>query len=508
MYCKGEKTRQAFRFYQCAAPVKKWESQRTCEDQLGLAALSITGYNTRLVGTIRVFPQSKFLLEKKMRTTFIRLAAILLLTLFTFDAAYAVLDLELTRGISSAVPIAIVPFQAKSKLPVDITQVITRDLYNSGEFKPLNIKRMKQFPHQLSEVNFQMWQQSDVDYLIMGRVQSKGQDRYQIRFELINVCKANRHQTNSKSIIMSQEYTVQSNHLRHLAHAIADSIYKKLTGERGIFSTKIAYVLEKRFSRRKSQYALMVADADGYHPKPILVSDQPIMSPTWSHDGKKIAYVSFEHLRTAVYISDVVTGKRQLVSSSPGVNSAPAFSPDDEKLAFVLSKGDSLKIYIMDLRTERFKQVTHGWSIDTEPAWSPDGRSLFFTSDRSGSPQIYQLDIASGVIQRLTYNGSYNAGPSFVPGSKSIVMMHRDHGEYNIVKQDLRTGALLKLTHSSDNQSPDVSPNGKMVIYTSQEKWRDVLRIVSIDGRVKLRLPENGGSVREPVWQPFQRAEN
>jgi TolB protein len=440
--------------------------------------------------------------------------------------AYAALVLELTQGIDSAIPIAVVPFKSavSKELSANLTEVMTQDLHNSGDFRTLDTQNMPQKPSQLSEVNWPAWKEAAMDYLVVGNIRLEGVDHYRVNVQLFNVYKAVEEKTVSeegsattpqsspshqgselqkKSMMLNESYVVPEKDLRRLAHKIADQIYEKILGVPGVFSTKIAYVLEQMKPNHVRQYSLLVADADGNHPQSVLTSTQPIMSPAWLPNGREIAYVSFEKTRASIYLSNIVTGQRRLLSQSPGINGAPAFSKDGEKLALVLSKTGEPKIYIMDLNTKQLEQMTTGWSIDTEPDWSSDGKKLLFTSDRAGGPQIYQLDVKTKAIQRLTYDGNYNARASFTPDGQHMAMLHRDDWGYNIAMQDLNSGALTFLSRSSDNQSPRLSPNGRMVIFASQEGNKGILNIASVDGRTKLRLPENEGSVREPVWGPI-----
>ncbi len=439
--------------------------------------------------------------------------SVLVILLLVQGLADAVLNLELTKGIDSALPIAVVPFkyQGSGKSTVDVSQVITTDLQNSGQFKIFDAASIKQFPHRFNEVNFDYWRGLDLNNLVIGSMQSQGNRRYQVKFYLLNVYKGKSSSAvfddaatilnaHNDPILISRMFVTKGGNLRHLAHQISDMIYKKLTGEQGIFSTKIAYVLVKRIKDKLAQYFLKVADADGYNPRTILKSNDPIVSPAWSPDGRYIAYVSFENLRSAIYVADLKTGKRRLLTQFSGINSAPEWSPDGKEMAVVLSKNDNPKIYVMDLKSKKLTQMTHGFSIDTEPAWSPDGQSLVFTSDRGGSPQIYQINLKTNAINRVTYFGNYNARASFTPDGRNIVLLHRNHDGFTIALQNLEAGAITVLTKENQCQSPSIAPNGRMIIYAFRKGNKRMLGLVSIDGRVRLQLPESDGEVREPVW--------
>lgn len=416
--------------------------------------------------------------------------------------AYAApLDLVLTQGISSAIPIAIVPFvgQTDPQSINNVSSIINNDLQNSGQFKPLDPQSMTQNPHTPSEVDLNYWRQAKANAVVVGSVTPEG-DQFKVSFALVNIFGA---QNQPATVLASQTFTVPENQLRPLAHHISDIIYQQLLGTRGIFSTKVAYVLVQRGAGMPPRYSLILADIDGYNPRRLLISPQPIMSPAWSHDGRQIAYVSFENVTPKIYVQDVATGSRRVVSGYPGINGAPAWSADDSKLAIVLSKNGSPKIYTMNLTGGDLQQLTQGSSIDTEPSWSPDGKSLLFTSDRGGGPQLYALNLSNGQVQRLTYNGPYNARGAYTADGKSIVMIHRENGDYNIGVQDLETGTVQVLTRSGYDASPSVAPNGKMVLYESGAGNQGILGMVSIDGKVRLRIPAQSGSVQDPAWSPF-----
>jgi len=419
--------------------------------------------------------------------------------------ALAALDLELTQGVSNLLPIAIVPFagQGESNATENVVAVVMSDLRNSGQFKVMDTQSMSEKPHSANEVKSNYWRGAGADYVVIGNVQSAGGNRYQVNFALVDVVKGS--ESSSNQVLVSQTFTVPANEMRKLGHHISDLIYEQLTGIKGIFSTRIAYVLVQREGNGKSRYSLQVADVDGYNPKSLLSSDQPIMSPAWSHDGAKLAYVSFEQVTPRIYVQQVASGTRRVVSEATGINGAPAWSPDDSQLAIVLSKTGSPKIYAMNLGSGQTRQLTNGTSIDTEPSWAPDGKSLLFTSDRGGSPQIYQLNVNNNEVHRITFAGGYNARASFSADGKKITMINREQGMYNIAVQDLSNSTVQVLTQSGYDASPSFAPNGRMVLYESNPGQQGTLGIVSVDGRTKLRLPAPNGSVQDPAWSPFLR---
>ncbi len=438
-----------------------------------------------------------------MKNIFTLVLALLCSVIFT--QSYAILDLELTQGVAASVPLVVVPFTgAKVQVPGNQTlaQIIDNDLQNSGEFRVINQNKSQNILG--GNLNATQWRLQGADYILTGSVEATATQGYLVHFQLKSLfdSKANSKVKNGDALL-NETYSSPAQSLRNLAHHISDQVYKKLTGTQGIFSTRIAYILVKHPTRNVSHYLLVVADADGFNPQTLLSSNQPIMSPAWSPDGNNIAYVSFEGHRAAIYLQNLASGKRRLISKTPGINGAPAFSPDGKKLALVLTKTDNPKIYLLDIGSKQLRQISSGWSIDTEPAFSADGSSLLFTSNRDGSPQIYQYSIPTGTTSRLTYNGKYNARALYTPDGKSIVMMHRQDGNYGIARMDFGSGTLFALTQAGADESPSLAPNGKMVIYATQYAGRGVLAEVSIDGRIKLRLPAREGTVQEPAWSPF-----
>ncbi|STX29148.1 TolB colicin import protein [Legionella beliardensis] len=415
---------------------------------------------------------------------------IIALLLVIGPTALFALDLELTQGVNSALPIAINSFGNDNAAQV-FTNVVNNDLHFSGRFKlvPLPARTTEEVP-------FQLWRQAGADSLLTGHVVKTGFNRYEVSYKLIDAVAQGR-------VLLSSSFQVNGNELRSLAHHISDLVYEKLTGERGVFSTRIAYILVQRQGGR-ARYSLEVADVDGYNPHSLLVSSAPIMSPSWSPDGRQIAYVSFEKKKAQIFIVSVETGRRRLVTDFMGLNGAPTWSPDGRELAVVLSKGGNPKVYSVNLTDGNLKQLTFGEAIDTEPRFSPDGRSLLFTSGRGGSPQIYKLDLALGSVSRVTYEGNYNARASYTPDQKHIAIFHRDEkSRFNIAVQDVDTGHINQLTFSSLAESPSVAPNGRLILYATRYQDKGVLGIVSIDGRIKVRLPIREGDVQEPAWSPY-----
>jgi TolB protein len=424
--------------------------------------------------------------------------------------ARAELEIQVTQGLKNATPIAIVPFSTSTSagsakagtkaaesgqtLPADVSTVVSEDLYRSGMFKPLAASDLLSRPTTQEQIIYRDFRVLGVPYLVVGQVSGNAESGFRIHYGL--------YDTNRQKQLVSQTYTATASQLRDVAHAIADKIFEQLTGVPGVFSTKILYVTNNRGDAYP--YQLQYADSDGARAQTVLRSKQPIMSPSWSPDGKEIAYVSFEDDGLpAIYIHTLATGKRRVVSEMPGINGAPAFSPDGTKLALTLSKDGNAEIYVMDIATGALTRETNNPAIDTEPCWMPDGKSLLFTSSRGGGPQIYRFDLASKSVSRITFDGDYNAKPSITPDGRFLVYVHRKDGQYHIAVQDLQRGTFHIVTQTELDESPSVAPNGSMVLYGSLSKGKNVLEEVSIDGRVKIRLPSKAGDVSDPAWSPY-----
>ncbi|AIA76152.1 Tol-Pal system protein TolB [Halomonas sp. XH26] len=413
--------------------------------------------------------------------------------LFVSSYANANLTIEITRGSDQALPIGIVPFAGGDNMPEDVAQIIQDNLERSGFFAPLERSAMFDRPSQADDVEFGTWRSLDVRYLVVGRAQQTGSG-YQIQFELMDISGQRR--------MIGETVTASTNDLRGAAHYISDQIFEEITDIRGAFSTQIAYVTAQGLGDNM-QFGLYVADADGRNSQQVLTSDQPIMSPAWSPDGRKLAYVSFETERPAIYIQDVSTGQRIQATSFDGINGAPTWSPDGRKIAMSLSKDGQPEIYILDINNRSVERITQNSSIDTEPAWAPDGRSLLFTSDRSGGPQIYEYSLGSGEANRITFTGNYNARARYSPDGEYIFLIHRSNRGYQVARQERDGGRLVVISETTRDESPSVAPNGTMVIFATQQGSNGVLSAVSADGRSSFRLPAAQGDVRDPAWSPF-----
>ena len=421
-------------------------------------------------------------------------SSILVLVFCLFSAPlHAALDIEIFGGGASQIPIAIIPFAAEERLAQSVTAVVKSDLQRSGLFRMVD--SVSATPHEPSEIIYPDWQMRGVNAMVIGATRLLPNGQVEVRYRLMDVAK--------QEILISDMETVSVKRLRAAAHRMADSIYEKLTGDIGVFSTRIAYV-----AKQGKKYALQVADADGFNARTAIEYTEPIISLAWSPDGTKIAYVSFENKKPVIHVQTLATGERRAVAKFRGSNSAPAWSPDGKKIAVVLSKKGGSQIFLINSDGSGLRRLTRSSGIDTEPNFSPDGKSIIFTSDRGGSPQIYRMPVtgsASRVAERLTFEGSYNVSPQYRHDGKSFTFIHRNDSQFNVAIQSLETRQVQLLTDSSFDESPSFAPNGKIILYATEIKGRGILAAVSSDGRTRQELSTQEGDIREPAWGPLPK---
>lgn len=420
--------------------------------------------------------------------------------LFFCIDAYAALRIQITRGAADAQPIAIVPFtwegiESNQSAPANIGNIVSADLERSGEFKAVSQQAMLSQPSIGDQINFAQWRILDINHLVVGRLKQVAANNYAAEFQLFDVVTGKQ--------IAGYSIPASRRQLRRAAHTISDIVYEEITGVKGVFNTRIAYITLQK-PAGQNEYRLEVADADGFNAQTILKSVQPIMSPSWSPDGQRIAYVSFEGRKPAIYVQSVYNNAaREEIASFSGINGAPRWSPDGRQLALTLSKDGNADIYLLDIASKKLNKLTRNFSIDTEPVWTNDGKHIYFTSGRSGSPQIYKMSVGGGRAERVTFEGNYNTSANISPDGRYLSVAHGNKGRYQIGVLDQQTGLFRVLTKGRLDESPSFAPNGRILLYATEDKGRGVLAAVSVDGRTTQQLVFSDGDIREPAWSPF-----
>jgi TolB protein len=419
---------------------------------------------------------------------FIRLLLVALFVLIAFPAR-AAMTIEIVGGASNRIPLAILPFGeqpgAASQAKTAIADVVAADLGRSGYFRLVE-SRDSLSPSDPQSLSLSVWKGRSADAVLMGQVLPAPDGKLEVRFWLLDAVR----QTELKALA----YVTVPSGLRVVAHKISDEVHQALLGEPGSYSGRIAYIL-----KRNGHYELQVADADSQNAVTITSSPEPLISPAWSPDGQRLAYVSFEDKKPVVYVQHLVDGSRRAVAKFRGSNSAPAWSPDGRKLAVTLSKDATSQIYLLDLENGATSRFTQGGALDTEPLFSLDGRWLFFTSNRSGTPQIYKASVLDGSVSRVTFEGSYNVSPALSPDGKTLAFVHRRDARFHVAVMDLTSGQMQVLTDTGHDESPSFAPNGRQILYATLVNGRGVLATVSVDGKVRQRLSQSG-DLREPTW--------
>ncbi len=387
-------------------------------------------------------------------------------------------------------PIAVSAFRGEDAAPQKIAAIVQADLERSGQFRAVDAAGGAL--DELSRPDVTLWRQKGADSLVTGSVARLADGRYDVRFRLWDVVRG--------QDLGGQSYAVTQGDLRLAAHRIADFVYEKLTGDKGAFSTRIAYV-----TKNAQRYQLWVADADGENAQSALASPEPIISPAWSPNGNQLAYVSFESRKPVVYSHDVASGKRRLIANFKGSNSAPAWSPDGRTLAVTLSRDGGSQLFVIDANGGEPRRLAQSSSIDTEPAYSPDGKHIYFVSDRGGAPQIYRMPASGGAAERVTFTGSYNISPTLSPDGRWLAYISRVSGAFKLHLMELAGGAVTVLTDTVADESPSFAPNNRLIVYATQQQGREVLMTTTLDGRIKARLTGQSGNIREPDWGPFQK---
>ncbi len=404
--------------------------------------------------------------------------------------AFAQFRVEVTGVGLTQLPIAIAPFRGEAQAPQKMAAIIQADLERSGQFRAIDAAGAAL--DETSRPDLTPWRQKGSDSLVVGSITRLADGRFDVRCRLWDVVKG--------VDVGGQSYAVPAGDLRLAAHRIADFIYEKLTGDKGIFSTRIAYV-----TKAGPKYNLWVADSDGENAQSALASTESIISPAWSANGSSLAYVSFESRKPVVYVHDISSGKRRLIANFRGSNSAPAWSPDGRTLAVTLSRDGGSQLYTIDANGGEPKRLTQSAGIDTEPVYAPDGRNIYFVSDRGGAPQVYRMPSGGGSPERVTFTGSYNISPAISPDGRWLAYISRINGAFKLQVMELSSQAVTSITDTTADESPSFAPNGKLIVYATRQNGREALMTTTLDGKIKARLAGQGGDIREPDWGPFQK---
>lgn len=440
----------------------------------------------KIIISINVYKTSYITAMKK----YLILACLVCMAFFC-QAVWADLTIEIVGGAANQIPIAVAPFQSQDHQsnPSSISAIVEADLKRSGLFKTLETRGINVIPHSPAEINFSDWTAIQAQTLTIGTVEPLSGNRLRVTFRLFDVLKQNQ--------LLGMEFNISQRQERATAHKIADLIYEKLIGEPGDFSTKIAYV-----AKTANKYLLQVADADGFGAQTVVSSIEPLISPSWSPDGSKLAYVSFEKKKPVIYVQSLLTGQRHILANFKGNNSAPAWSPDGSRLAIVLTYSANSQIYLINADGSGLKKLSSNLMIETEPAWSPDGNTLYFTSNRGGAPQIYAMPVAGGEAKRVTFEGGYNVSPHLSSNGKLLGFIKQVPEGFRVAVMDLQNAITQVLGNNTEDESPSFSPNGRMILYASKIRGKGSLAAVSTDGKIKQLFNDGGADIREPAWGP------
>lgn len=420
--------------------------------------------------------------------------ALLMFVLLAGRGAYAEMTIEIVGGGASKHAIAVVPFKDETTRMRDaLTPIIRSDLELSGVFRMVDGSAIANVPVEVADIRYPLWQAAGAQSIAIGKVEPVAGGQVKISFRLMDVAQ--------KKQLTSGEFTVTPDRGREVAHTIADMIYEAITGQKGIFNTRVVYVLKS--GRNYMLQVGLISDVDSNRAQTILRSKEPIISPSWSPDGRYLAYVSFESKKPVVWVQDLATGQRRAVANFKGSNSAPAWSPDGSKLAVVLTTTGNSQIYLVNTLGGPPRRLSYSDAIDTEPAFTPDGSQIYFVSDRTGGPQIYRMAVSGGQAQRVTWQGSYNVSPRVSPDGRTLTFIRREAGRFRVMAQDLGTGDVRALSENGYNERPSFAPNGRMVLYASDAGGKSVLYATTLDGSSKVRLAVINGEVQDPSWGPF-----